>query len=184
MDALRLMTRRNVVRGIAATAAALGVARDRRARKAPPRVVVIGGGFAGATCARALKRIDPRIAVTLVEANRDLHRLPVQQRRDRRPARPRGAAVRLRRDRRRRRRRRRAGGRRRSIRRRARSRSPTARRSPTTGWCWRPASTSAGTRCPATTRRPPRRCRTPGRPASRRCCCAASSKPWTTAAWS
>jgi len=33
------------------------------------RVVVIGGGFAGATCARALKRLDPRIGVTLVEQN-------------------------------------------------------------------------------------------------------------------
>ena len=33
------------------------------------RVVVVGGGFAGATCARFIKRIDPRIAVTLVEAN-------------------------------------------------------------------------------------------------------------------
>ncbi len=33
------------------------------------RVVVIGGGFAGATCARELKRRDPRLAVTLVEAN-------------------------------------------------------------------------------------------------------------------
>lgn len=33
------------------------------------RVVVIGGGFAGATCARMLKRLDPRLAVTLVEAN-------------------------------------------------------------------------------------------------------------------
>src|SRR5579871_2673904 len=34
---------------------------------AAPRVVVIGGGFAGASCARATKRIDPGIAVTLVE---------------------------------------------------------------------------------------------------------------------
>ncbi len=33
------------------------------------RVVIIGGGFAGATCARELKRRDPRLAVTLVEAN-------------------------------------------------------------------------------------------------------------------
>src|SRR5216684_1069226 len=33
------------------------------------RVVVIGGGFAGATCARELKRRDSRLAVTLVEAN-------------------------------------------------------------------------------------------------------------------
>jgi sulfide dehydrogenase [flavocytochrome c] flavoprotein chain len=35
-----------------------------------PRVVVVGGGFAGATAARALKGIDRRIAVTLVEPNR------------------------------------------------------------------------------------------------------------------
>jgi sulfide dehydrogenase [flavocytochrome c] flavoprotein subunit len=33
------------------------------------RVVVIGGGFAGATCARQLKRFDPKIQVTLVEIN-------------------------------------------------------------------------------------------------------------------
>jgi sulfide dehydrogenase [flavocytochrome c] flavoprotein chain len=36
---------------------------------AAPRVVVIGGGFGGASCARALRKADPRIAVTLVEAN-------------------------------------------------------------------------------------------------------------------
>jgi sulfide dehydrogenase [flavocytochrome c] flavoprotein subunit len=33
------------------------------------RVVVIGGGFAGATCARFVKRLDPRAIVTLVEAS-------------------------------------------------------------------------------------------------------------------
>src|SRR5271166_6477928 len=33
------------------------------------RVVVIGGGFAGATCARSIKRLDPRINVTLIEAS-------------------------------------------------------------------------------------------------------------------
>ena len=33
------------------------------------RVAVVGGGFAGASCARALRQLDPRIAVTLVEAN-------------------------------------------------------------------------------------------------------------------
>jgi NADPH-dependent 2,4-dienoyl-CoA reductase/sulfur reductase-like enzyme len=31
------------------------------------RVAVIGGGFAGTTCARFIKRMDPRIMVTLVE---------------------------------------------------------------------------------------------------------------------
>lgn len=39
------------------------------ARGAAPRVVVVGGGFAGASCARALRKADPGIAVTLVEAN-------------------------------------------------------------------------------------------------------------------
>ena len=33
------------------------------------RVVIVGGGFAGATAARVLKRLDPRLGVTLVEPN-------------------------------------------------------------------------------------------------------------------
>jgi sulfide dehydrogenase [flavocytochrome c] flavoprotein chain len=40
------------------------------------RVVVIGGGFSGATCARMLKRLAPRITVTLVEANRTFTACP------------------------------------------------------------------------------------------------------------
>jgi NADPH-dependent 2,4-dienoyl-CoA reductase/sulfur reductase-like enzyme len=44
--------------------------------QAAPRVVVVGGGFAGATAARALKRADPRIAVTLVEASRTFTACP------------------------------------------------------------------------------------------------------------
>jgi len=43
----------------------------------PARIVVIGGGFAGTSCARELKRIDPGIAVTLVEANRTFTALPM-----------------------------------------------------------------------------------------------------------
>src|SRR5205823_8484305 len=39
------------------------------AQGAAPRVVVVGGGFAGASCARALRQAEPRIAVTLVEPN-------------------------------------------------------------------------------------------------------------------
>jgi sulfide dehydrogenase [flavocytochrome c] flavoprotein chain len=39
------------------------------AQGAGGRVVVVGGGFGGATCARFIKWIDPRITVTLVEAN-------------------------------------------------------------------------------------------------------------------
>ena len=37
--------------------------------QAAPRVVIVGGGFAGASCARALKKAEPRIAVTLVESS-------------------------------------------------------------------------------------------------------------------
>ncbi len=37
--------------------------------QAAPRVIVVGGGFAGATCARTLKRLSPRAHVSLVEPN-------------------------------------------------------------------------------------------------------------------
>jgi NADPH-dependent 2,4-dienoyl-CoA reductase/sulfur reductase-like enzyme len=39
-------------------------------------VVVVGGGFAGASCARALKKLDQTIAVTLVETNRTFTACP------------------------------------------------------------------------------------------------------------
>jgi NADPH-dependent 2,4-dienoyl-CoA reductase/sulfur reductase-like enzyme len=39
------------------------------AQGAGPKVVVIGGGFAGGTAARFLKKVNPAIAVTLVEAS-------------------------------------------------------------------------------------------------------------------
>ena len=54
--------------GVAATAAALRPGRS-LPQGAAPRVVVIGGGFAGASCARALRQAAPRVAVTLVEPN-------------------------------------------------------------------------------------------------------------------
>jgi sulfide dehydrogenase [flavocytochrome c] flavoprotein subunit len=69
MDALRLMTRRHVVGGIAASAASWTLPAPSLAQS-PARIVVIGGGFGGASCARALKRIDPKLAVTLIEPNR------------------------------------------------------------------------------------------------------------------
>ena len=69
MDALRLMaTRRHVVRGLV-TAAAFALPCPSYAQSAA-RVVVIGGGFGGAACARALRKIDPKLQVTLVEPNR------------------------------------------------------------------------------------------------------------------
>jgi sulfide dehydrogenase [flavocytochrome c] flavoprotein chain len=54
--------------GAAATGIVLGP-RLARAQTRGPRVVVIGGGFAGVSCARALRQADPKIAVTLVEPN-------------------------------------------------------------------------------------------------------------------
>jgi sulfide dehydrogenase [flavocytochrome c] flavoprotein chain len=63
------MTRRNVVGGIAASAAASALPAPAHAQSAA-RIVVIGGGFGGASCARALKRIDSKLLVTLIEPNR------------------------------------------------------------------------------------------------------------------
>lgn len=51
-------------------AAAAGVAAPSIASaQAAGRVVVVGGGFGGATAARALKALEPKLDVTLVEAN-------------------------------------------------------------------------------------------------------------------
>src|SRR5712692_3356745 len=46
------------------------------AQGAAGRVVVVGGGFAGATAARTLKRLDPRITVTLVETSQTFTACP------------------------------------------------------------------------------------------------------------
>ena len=69
METLRPLTRRNVVGGVAASATALALAHVARAQSAA-RILVIGGGFAGATCARALRRLDATLDVTLIEPNR------------------------------------------------------------------------------------------------------------------
>jgi sulfide dehydrogenase [flavocytochrome c] flavoprotein chain len=69
MNALRPMTRRNVVGGIAASAASSAFPSPSRAQSAA-RIVVIGGGFGGASCARALLRMDAKLQVTLIEPNR------------------------------------------------------------------------------------------------------------------
>lgn len=66
MDVLRPVTRRKAVFGIAASAASLALPSILRAQAAA-RIVVIGGGFGGTACARALKRGDSKLEVTLVE---------------------------------------------------------------------------------------------------------------------
>ena len=59
-------TRRDFLTG-AATAAALSPKLS--LGQARLRIVVIGGGFCGAACARALRRADPQFEITLVEPN-------------------------------------------------------------------------------------------------------------------
>src|SRR5215472_17074240 len=63
-------TRRDFLKAAAAGASASVLPLPAIAQGAGGRVVVVGGGFAGTTCARFLKRMDPRINVTLVEVNR------------------------------------------------------------------------------------------------------------------
>ena len=65
------MKRRSLVGASLVGALALPfVSRAARAQSAG-RVVIVGGGFGGATLARFLHAVDPRIAVTLVETNPD-----------------------------------------------------------------------------------------------------------------
>jgi NADPH-dependent 2,4-dienoyl-CoA reductase/sulfur reductase-like enzyme len=70
----RRLTRRDVMKSAVAAAALLPM--PALAQGAAGRVVVIGGGFAGASCARALKALDGRISVTLVEASRTFTACP------------------------------------------------------------------------------------------------------------
>lgn len=65
-----MTTRRRFLTSAAlALAAARAPFRPALAQGAAGGVVVVGGGFAGASCARALKALDPRLTVTLVEPN-------------------------------------------------------------------------------------------------------------------
>jgi NADPH-dependent 2,4-dienoyl-CoA reductase/sulfur reductase-like enzyme len=75
MDATRRPTRRDVTRGIVASAAASALPCPSFAQSAA-RIVLIGGGFGGASCARALKRLDPKMQVTLIEPNRSFTACP------------------------------------------------------------------------------------------------------------
>jgi NADPH-dependent 2,4-dienoyl-CoA reductase/sulfur reductase-like enzyme len=71
----RQANRRELLKGAAAGAATM-LPFPAIAQNGGGRVVVVGGGFAGATCARFLERIDPHIAVTLVEESRTFTACP------------------------------------------------------------------------------------------------------------
>jgi NADPH-dependent 2,4-dienoyl-CoA reductase/sulfur reductase-like enzyme len=62
-------SRRDFLKTAVAGASAAVLPLPAIAQGAGGRVVVVGGGFGGATCARFIRRIDPRISVTLVEAS-------------------------------------------------------------------------------------------------------------------
>jgi len=65
---MRPMTRRTAVLGITATATTLARPSILRAQSTG-RIVVVGGGFGGAACARALKRAQADLQVILIEPN-------------------------------------------------------------------------------------------------------------------
>src|SRR5262245_40593373 len=61
-------SRRAVLKTIAAAGAAV-IAAPAVLGQTSASIVVVGGGFAGATCARSLKRRAGNVAVTLIEPN-------------------------------------------------------------------------------------------------------------------
>jgi sulfide dehydrogenase [flavocytochrome c] flavoprotein chain len=69
------MNRRRLL-GIAAAGAAARFIHAPAVAQASPRVVIVGGGFAGATLARTLKKTDPRVSITLVESSRTFTACP------------------------------------------------------------------------------------------------------------
>ncbi|MDD3353069.1 NAD(P)/FAD-dependent oxidoreductase [Zoogloea sp.] len=69
-------SRRHFLSALAAGSATLGCPALVRADGAAGRVVVVGGGFGGATAARYLKRLAPHLQVTLVEPAQRFHTCP------------------------------------------------------------------------------------------------------------
>lgn len=71
----RSVTRREWL-GLAGGLVLAGVCPRRAWTQTSPRVVVVGGGFGGATCAKYLRRADPTLEVTLVEPHRQFVTCP------------------------------------------------------------------------------------------------------------
>lgn len=71
-----MFTRRGFIGVGAAALGAAAVGVPRRGWSASARVVVVGGGFGGATCARYLRRLDPALNVTLVEREATYYTCP------------------------------------------------------------------------------------------------------------
>src|SRR5262245_5128637 len=72
----RPVTRRDAILGVSASVGLLALPNVAHAQSAA-RVVVVGGGFGGTACARALKRLDAKLQVTLVEPNKTFTACPL-----------------------------------------------------------------------------------------------------------
>jgi sulfide dehydrogenase [flavocytochrome c] flavoprotein chain len=72
---MSVLTRRHVL-GLISGLPLVCMSTRRAWTQTPSRVVVVGGGFGGATCAKYLRRADPSLDVTLVEPHRQLVTCP------------------------------------------------------------------------------------------------------------
>ncbi len=63
--------------GFATTLAGLAVPSTAFAKKGKPKVVIVGAGFGGSTCAKYLRMWDSNIEVTLIEANDKFYSCPL-----------------------------------------------------------------------------------------------------------
>lgn len=73
-----LTNRRQFLQAGVASAAAM--AAPHLSAQTGPRVVIVGGGFGGATAARYLKRFSPSVQITLVEPNSEFIMCPMSNR--------------------------------------------------------------------------------------------------------
>lgn len=70
------VSRRQMLGGLVAGGASLALPAMVRAGAGSARVVIVGGGFGGATAARYLKRHAPQLQVTLIEPAPRFHTCP------------------------------------------------------------------------------------------------------------
>ena len=69
-------SRRHFLKAAIAAGASSALRQAPAVAQGTSRVVVVGGGFAGSTCARELKRLDSKLQVTMVEANQTFTACP------------------------------------------------------------------------------------------------------------